>query len=1754
MYKCHLLGAYLNRPDCSLCQRIEPRFNCAWCAGACHHKSRCTEPSDDSCPAPRIDYIHPLSGPTHGGTKVVIEGSNLGQSFEEIADRVTIGNVPCKPIEEEYKPSNKIVCITSSVFSRYANALGKRQEFFDGGDVISGDVMVGNKAGYSIGQSKFQFKSIYLRDHQPRYGPQSGGTKITLTGMNLNIGSNIQIFLDDLPCLIELTSMTAEQIVCRTSASRHPSRAIKQLKLIIDDAQIVQDWDVFYYMQDPIITKIFPTRSYLSGGRPINVFGANLTAIQTPRMAIIDASGKKINESICILQDDSRMQCPSPAVNLMLMDLEWSEQHIGQYESQTFSQQASSTWAPIVSTQQQPSTNTIKFAPTFPGNNQQQPDESVKFRLSFIMDNVWRLRDLQGSFPGLNTEIIYTSDPKLYPFASNQYKDAQETSKLLSTASTEQQTNTITANQHQQQPQQLYQVDSDTYLLQPGEPLLILYGENLRTAVSEYEITVTVGQDLCNLTQLTPTKLVCLVPLDHMPTPTDEDGHQTSRALPLVIVRIGFNLRFELGYVQYHPLLVDQIVQYNANSSEQLSSIRPTYPQYMPRENESLLHKISNYITTTLLLLLYITLGSVLLAFIYAGFAIGYRQKQKSIIERGRRYYLSKLDSLEKSLKSECRIASMALQGDLNELVRHVELSGIPLLDSKQYIMKVFFPGINNHPLLMKQTPAAETTNLINTSRHINSLCIQEDLNYMSHQQHVNTIPRPLKANSDNPMEFFERLILTKPFLITFVNTLEKQPSFTIRDKINVGSLIIIALMDRLDYATDILRTLLNQLVEKSVNRYQSLEETIESRDYKKSKLTRRASNLLGGLPITKKGSRAAPSLGKVVGGGASGLVAGTSVVAKMLLSRVGSKTSPLQPNNQTSDYFAQNNLIESANMNHCMSTTTFNHRNAILNNAAGSGSRSLRVKSARSISGSNHQKHMSSDGNNPNHHVSSHLHMLRRTDSIVEKMLTNWLALNMYDYFHGDVGHSLYMMFEALKSQLDRGPVDAVSGDAYYSLNEHKLLREPHIQFDSVNLYVIVDTDILQPNNGGVGSSLNNDPTMKNINLLLDSSNTLPYNSYYEETTNRPASNNNYSSGGATNTITLTLRVLDCDTIGQVKGKILNALYRNLPNSYRLSINDVELSLRQQQQTMQAGHQNGNQYINLTMFDEDYTNVTSFDRSKRLNTLRHYGVNDQAIMMLNRSRKNISNAQTACQSNPRTTLTDVLDEHYNNPYSEIQYVPVGGSVGVSRFEQQSIARNQSSQHRADALVTNAHQTIGNGKPWHLIRSDDRNCVTQFPEVYSNNSSPSSHSPSMMLLGHESQNHQVTALKFNNNGHPINPQQQQQQYYHPSSSSTSSTGNVMDTNSTSANSSSMNVTNLLMKSRNEQPIYCQIDSVSGRSQRGGANSNGYYCQIGNNNNNNIADYNTSHRDGQVRGKNGIESSQEQYIYLSRMLASKGTVRNYIDDFFKTILNVKNVPINHVVDESNINTVLCGDHTGTTRRGNSILSSSFPPAVKWLFDLLDEAAMENGITNENVIHAWKSNSFLLRFWVNFIKNPNYILDVEKTNTLDASLSIVAQTLMDSCSVGEQKLNKVRIESDYKMAHNDLYTKIEQSKIKPLFVALTNKPIFFQESTCNKLLFARNIPKYRGLVKNFYQDIASMRSISDQEMMKQMGSIAMMNAGRFDTNLALKELCVYAVNYGVEIMGALNEDHNCQQLDLSQQLEQCFRSFTIFEAYR
>ena len=51
------------------------------------------------------------------------------------------------------------------------------------------------------------------------------------------------------------------------------------------------------------------------------------------------------------------------------------------------------------------------------------------------------------------------------------------------------------------------------------------------------------------------------------------------------------------------------------------------------------------------------------------------------------------------------------------------------------------------------------------------------------------------------------------------------------------------------------------------------------------------------------------------------------------------------------------------------------------------------------------------------------------------------------------------------------------------------------------------------------------------------------------------------------------------------------------------------------------------------------------------------------------------------------------------------------------------------------------------------------------------------------------------------------------------------------------------------------------------------------------------------------------------------------------------------------------------------------------------------------------------SLPLRFWVNILKNPHFIFDVHVHEVVDASLSVIAQTFMDTCTRTEHKLSRV-----------------------------------------------------------------------------------------------------------------------------------------------
>ena len=61
---------------------------------------------------------------------------------------------------------------------------------------------------------------------------------------------------------------------------------------------------------------------------------------------------------------------------------------------------------------------------------------------------------------------------------------------------------------------------------------------------------------------------------------------------------------------------------------------------------------------------------------------------------------------------------------------------------------------------------------------------------------------------------------------------------------------------------------------------------------------------------------------------------------------------------------------------------------------------------------------------------------------SVCEKLLSHWLALCMYNYLKGRPGEELYSLYSAIKVQINKGPIDAITGEAKYSLNQDNMLR----------------------------------------------------------------------------------------------------------------------------------------------------------------------------------------------------------------------------------------------------------------------------------------------------------------------------------------------------------------------------------------------------------------------------------------------------------------------------------------------------------------------------------------------------------------------------------------------------------------------------------------------------------------------------------------------------------------------------------------
>ncbi|XP_046429444.1 plexin-B [Neodiprion fabricii] len=1086
---------------------------------------------------------------------------------------------------------------------------------------------------------------------KPLSGPIEGGTLVTIEGSNLGLKeSDVEgkIHIGDTPCALEDYEVSVK-IVCRTGPSPHEATASV---VVGNDAGYTESAVLFNY-KDIQLTGVYPSIGPQSGGTQLAIsgmylnIGSTISAFLDELPCQVNATQASSTRLTCVTSKSGRVR----RIRRLTLSIDGANRTL---DSNPYNYTHDPTIMEIKPLRSFASGGRMI---TVHGTNLdtiQKPEMEVYLENDPVPINktictVLNPTQMECPSPCIAEKFKVTQRVKrsLHKHGSQVLKESQLALRIGFVMDNVETVRDLEKHFQSLRNQLLYVEDPkffpfpNSVKLYKGDTLVI-EGENLNHASDESDVNVTVGTMPCNVTSLALTQLVCTPP-DQQPTDTDELGIKMEDGLPLVVVRVGQSLRFPIGYLRY-----DVIKSY------------PFPPEAIAG----------------------IAAGTFGLVFLFVVVLVLYRRKSTQAEREYKRIQIQ-MDTLESNVRMECKQAFAELQTDMTDLTADLESSGIPTLDHKNYIMKVFFPGVIDHPILNDPRPR-------------------------------NNIPR---TNYDAAMLQFEQLINNKCFILTFIDTLEAQKSFNIRDKVNVASLLMVVLMGKMEYATDILMNLLLRLIDKSV----------------------------------------------------------------------GTKYPQL---------------------------------------------------------------------------------MLRRTESVVEKMLTNWMALCMYNYLKDYAGSSLFLLFKAIKHQIEKGPVDVITHDARYSLSEERLLRE-QIEHGVVTLHVVQDD--------------------------LDEK--------------------------------IQCKVLDCDTINQVKSKILDALYKNTPFSARPSIHEVDLEWRHGR----GGH--------LTLQDEDLTTKCN-EEWKKINTLAHYGVKESAVMSLI----------------PRQ----------NDGFSVSCKPP---------------CHNCKPSHHHSNHCSSGHLS---STPNHAMLS---------PISYS-------HSPGGIYFNSQHSPPVITANGDIESGHGGN-----QRLYH------------------------------LVRPVEEGHYPPGMGTTGGK-----------------------------HHPPERTHKAIPE------IFLTRLLSTKGTVQKFVDDFLNTILTA---------------------------------NEALPSAVKWLFDLLDEAAKRHGLTDPEVPHAWKSNSLPLRFWVNFIKNPDFMFDINKTTTVDSSLSVIAQTFMDSCSTTEHRLGK--------------------------------------DSPSNKLLFAKDIPHYREKVGRFYSDVQRLPLITDQEMSSAMQQLSAAHANEFDVIAALKELYIYVSKYYEQILEALETDAGCRKLHLAHRLE-------------
>ncbi len=217
-----------------------------------------------------VNNFYPKIGPLEGGTNVTIEGVNLGKTFTDVIGGISVAGIPCRPYEELYIQTKRIVCLVGSAITSKSRR----------GPVV---VSVSNSKAESV--DLYEFVDPIIESVHPTSGPMSGGTKLTIRGQFLNAGSSIKAFIEPaLPCPIIYNN--GSYVICQTSASNLPRSG--ELLMTFDNGVRRFTRQKFQYVEDikipqpelSVVNHASVPKGVPSGGTIISVSGSNLRTIE----------------------------------------------------------------------------------------------------------------------------------------------------------------------------------------------------------------------------------------------------------------------------------------------------------------------------------------------------------------------------------------------------------------------------------------------------------------------------------------------------------------------------------------------------------------------------------------------------------------------------------------------------------------------------------------------------------------------------------------------------------------------------------------------------------------------------------------------------------------------------------------------------------------------------------------------------------------------------------------------------------------------------------------------------------------------------------------------------------------------------------------------------------------------------------------------------------------------------------------------------------------------------------------------------------------------------------------------------------------------------------------------------------------------------------------------------------------------------------------------------------------------------------